>query len=52
MNFIRSQTPVCPDVLINPVLQVLSDEGQAPGSLLIVNVCPALIKHLMPLPHI
>jgi hypothetical protein len=31
--------PVCPDVLINPIFQVLSDEGPVPGSLLIVNVC-------------
>jgi hypothetical protein len=45
MNFIKSETPVCPYVLINPVFQVLSDEGQAPGSLLIKNVCSALIKH-------
>jgi hypothetical protein len=52
MNFIKSETPVCPDVLINPVSQVLSDEGWAPGSLLIVNICPALIKHSKPLSHI
>jgi hypothetical protein len=44
MNFIKSETPVCPDVLINPVFQVLSDEGQAPGSLLIMNVCDALLN--------
>jgi hypothetical protein len=52
MNFIKSKTPVNPDVLINPVLQVLSDEGRAPGSLLIVSVCPALIKNSTPLSHI
>jgi hypothetical protein len=44
--------PVCPDVLINPVFQVLSHEGRAPGSLLIVNIFPALIKHSTPLSHI
>jgi hypothetical protein len=44
--------PVCPDVLINPVFQVLSDEGEASVSLLIVNVCPAPIKHSTPLSHI
>jgi hypothetical protein len=52
MTFIKSDTLVCPDVLINPVFQVLSDEGQAPGSLLIVNVCHALMKHSTPLSHI
>jgi hypothetical protein len=52
MNFIKSETPVCPDVLINPVFQALSDEGRAPRSLLIVNVCPGLIKHSTPLSHI
>jgi hypothetical protein len=52
MNFTKSEMPVCPDVLINPVFQVLSDEGPVPGSLLIVNVCPPLIKHLTPLSHI
>jgi hypothetical protein len=45
MNFIESETPVSADVLINPVFQVLGDEGRAPRSLLIVNVCPPLIKH-------
>jgi hypothetical protein len=49
-NSIKSETPVCPDVLINPVCQALSDEGRAPGSL--VNVCPVLIKHSTPLSHI
>jgi hypothetical protein len=52
MNFMKSETPVCPDVLINPVFQVLSNEGQAPGSLLNVNFCPALIKNSTPLSHI
>jgi hypothetical protein len=52
MNFTKSEMPVCPDVLINPVFQVLSDEGRARGSLLIVNVCPALTKHSTPLSHI
>jgi hypothetical protein len=52
MNFIKRETPVCPDVLINPFFQDLSGEGRAPGSLLIVNVCPALIKHSTPLSHI
>jgi hypothetical protein len=51
MNFIKSETPVCPDVLINPVFQVLRDEGQAPESL-IVNACPALVKHSTSLSHI
>jgi hypothetical protein len=46
------ETPVCPDVLISPVFQELSDEGQVPGSLLIVNICPALIKHSTPVFHI
>jgi hypothetical protein len=44
MNFIKSETPVCPVVLINPVFQVFSDEGQAPGLLLVMNVCAALVK--------
>jgi hypothetical protein len=51
-EFHQEWNPVCPDVLINPVFQVLSDEGRLPGSLLIVNICPALIKHLTPLSHI
>jgi hypothetical protein len=46
-----SETPIRPDVLINPVFQVVGDEGWAPGSLLIVNVCHALIKHSTPFPH-
>jgi hypothetical protein len=45
MNFIKSETPVCPGVLINPVSQGLSDEGRVPGSLLIVNFCPGLVKN-------
>jgi hypothetical protein len=49
MNFIKSETPVCPGVLINHVFQVLSDEGQTPGMLLVVNVCPALVRHSTPL---
>jgi hypothetical protein len=52
VNFIKSETPVFLYVLVNPVFQVLSDEGLAPGSLLIVNVCPALIKHSTPLSQI
>jgi hypothetical protein len=47
MNFIKSKTPVCPYVLINPVLQVLTDEGRAPRSLLIVNVCLLLLLLLL-----
>lgn len=31
MNFIKSEMPVCPNVLINPVFQVLSVKRQAPG---------------------
>jgi hypothetical protein len=50
--FIKSKMPVCPDVFINHVFQVLSDERQADGSLPIMNVCPALIEHLTPLCHI
>jgi hypothetical protein len=38
MNLIKSETPVCPDELINFVFQVLSDEGRPPGLLLMVNV--------------
>jgi hypothetical protein len=49
MNFMKSETHVCPDVLIKPVFQVLSDEGQAPGLLLIENICLTLIKHSTPL---
>jgi hypothetical protein len=30
MNFIKSETPICPDVLINLVFQVLSDGRWAP----------------------
>jgi hypothetical protein len=52
MNFIKGEMPVCPYVLINPIFQALGDEGRAPGSLLIVNACPALIKHPTPLSHI
>jgi hypothetical protein len=52
MIFIRSETPVCPVVLISPVFQVLSDKGQASESLLIVNVCPAIVKHETPLSNI
>jgi hypothetical protein len=52
VNFIKSETRLCLDVLRNPVFQALSDEGRAPGSLLIVNVCPALIQHSTPLSHI
>jgi hypothetical protein len=51
MNLTTSEAPVAPDVLINPVFQVLGDEGRAPGPL-IVNVCPTLIKHSTPLSHI
>jgi hypothetical protein len=43
------ETPVCPDVLINPFSQALSDEGWSPRSFLIMNICPALIKHSTPL---
>jgi hypothetical protein len=43
---------VTSQVLMNHVFQVLSDEGRVPGLLLIVNVCPALIKHLTPFSHI
>jgi hypothetical protein len=43
MNFTKSETTICPDVLMNPVFQVLSDDGRAPGSLLIVNICPVLV---------
>jgi hypothetical protein len=46
MNFIKSEMPVYPNVLINPVFQVLSDKGQAPGLLLIVNACPTFVRHL------
>jgi hypothetical protein len=45
MNLIKNETPVCPGVLMKPVFQALIDEKRAPGSLLIVNICPALIKH-------
>jgi hypothetical protein len=48
MNFIKNETPVYPDVLTNPVLQVLSDEEWV-SRLLMVNVCSAPIKHLTPL---
>jgi hypothetical protein len=52
INFITSEMAVCPDVLINHAFQVLSDEGQVPGSLVIANACPALVKHSTPLSHI
>lgn len=45
MNFMKSETPVCPDVLINPVFQVLNNAGWAPGLLLIMNIYPVLVKH-------
>jgi hypothetical protein len=35
MNLIKSEIPVCPDVLISPVL---GDDGRAPGSLRILDV--------------
>jgi hypothetical protein len=41
-DFIKSETPVCPDVLINPVFQVLSDEGWVPGLLIVNVVLPSL----------
>jgi hypothetical protein len=51
-KFTKSETPVYPYMLINPGFQVLGDNGRAPGSFLIVNVCPVLIKHSTPLSHI
>jgi hypothetical protein len=39
-------------VLIGPLFQVFSDERRAPGSPLIVNVCPALVKRSTPFSHI
>jgi hypothetical protein len=51
MNFIYSKMPVCPDMLISPIFQVLSDVGQAPKSF-IMNACPALVKHSTSLSHI
>jgi hypothetical protein len=47
VNFIKSKT-----VLINPGLQIFSDEGQVPRLSLIVNLWSALIKHSTPLSHI
>jgi hypothetical protein len=38
MNFIKSKTPVCPDVLTNPVFQVLGDEGRAPRTLVLPSL--------------
>jgi hypothetical protein len=44
-NLIKSKTAVCPDLLITPVFQVLIDEDWVPELLLIMNVCPALVKY-------
>jgi fucose permease len=41
MNFTKHETSVYPDVFIT-VLQVLSDDAQASGPLLIMNVCLAV----------
>jgi hypothetical protein len=45
MNFIKSETHVCPD-------QVLIYKGWTPESLLVVSVCPALFKYSTTLSHI
>jgi hypothetical protein len=41
-----------PDCREDPIFQVFSDEGRALGLLLIVNICPALIKYSTPFSHI
>jgi hypothetical protein len=51
-NFVKSEMPVCPDVFISPVFQVFIDDGRVSRSFLIVNICPALVKHSTPLPRI
>jgi hypothetical protein len=52
MNFIKSETPVRPDLLITPLFQVLIDEGWASGLFLVVKVCPALVKNSTAFSHI
>jgi hypothetical protein len=52
MNFIKSEPPLCPNVLIHPVFQVVSDEGRVTGLLPIVSVCSALAKHAISLSHV
>jgi hypothetical protein len=44
MHFINSEMPVCPDVLMRPVFQIISNEGQLLRVQVIVNICPALFK--------
>jgi hypothetical protein len=51
MNLIKSRTPVCPDVLISTVFQVLID-GHAPEVLIVLNICPVLVKHWTQVSHV
>jgi hypothetical protein len=51
MNFLKCEMLVRSDALINCVFHVLSDKERMSRSL-IMKVCPALIKHFRPFPHI